>query len=498
MALHSQQVERHVLSGLIKNPQIIADLDRFIGDVDFHYAPHPTIYSCLKLTILSGEKVDRVLLAQKIKNLGISFKNDLDIFDYIDSLSISNISVEQTIAGAKELAKLRILREIDETSKKIQNHVKTHISQDIDKTISEVDAIYGERINSYSFNHQPENLHASILELIEETGNNPKDEIGFKTPYPEFNRMWGGLRPANLYAIASRPGQGKTTWINHICSETGRLNNIPVLLLDTEMSSKEIKFRTGAAMSGVPLWYLETGNWRKNAEYVDKVRKTLAGKLKTGGYNVYHFHVANKSIDEICSIVRRWYLQVVGRGKPCVVGYDYIKLTGEKVGQNWAEHQAIGDKIDKLKKLSEEIHAPLVTAIQINRTGESANRDSKDIVDDSSVLALSDRLQWYASFVAIFRAKTDDEVTLDTEPMGTHKLIPTKTRFQGRDAAGHRDRLLRTFPDGTRKYVANFVNFEVDNFDVVERGSLRDCIAAQSAQFMVVDPNSPVVNAETL
>ncbi len=498
MALYSQQVERHVLSGLIKNPQILADLDRFISDNDFYFSPHPTIYSCLKLTILSGEKVDRVLLAQKIKNLGISFKNDLDIFDYIGSLCVANVSLEQTISGAKELAKLRILRELDETSKKIQKHITSNVSQEIDKTIAEIDSIYGQRINSYTFDNQPEVLHDDILGLIEERGNNPREESGLLTPYPEFNRMWGGLRAGNLYAIASRPGQGKTTWINHICSETGRINNIPVLLLDTEMSSTEIKFRTAAAMSGVPLWYLETGNWRKNPEYVEKVRKSLAEKLKTGGYKVYHYHVANKNIDEICAIVRRWYLQVVGRGKPCIIGYDYIKLTGEKVGQNWAEHQAIGVKIDKLKKLSEEISAPLITAIQINRTGESSNKDSKDIVDDSSVLALSDRLQWYASFVAIFRAKTDDEVIMDTEAMGTHKLIPTKTRFQGRDAAGHRDRLLRVFPDGTRKYVANFVNFEVDNFHVEEKGSLRDCITAQNAQFMVTDPNSPVVNAETL
>ena len=28
-------------------------------------------------------------------------------------------------------------------------------------------------------------------------------------------------------------------------------------------------------------------------------------------------------------------------------------MTGEKVGQNWGEHQAIGDKVDKLKKISE-------------------------------------------------------------------------------------------------------------------------------------------------
>ncbi len=49
------------------------------------------------------------------------------------------------------------------------------------------------------------------------------------------------------------------------------------------------------------------------------------------------------------------YMKYVGRGNKCVIAYDYVKLTGEKVDRNWAEHQAIGDKIDKLKRIAEEL-----------------------------------------------------------------------------------------------------------------------------------------------
>ena len=60
----------------------------------------------------------------------------------------------------------------------------------------------------------------------------------------------------------------------------------------------------------------------------------------------YHYHVSNKSIDEICSIIKRWYYNKVGRGNQCIIAYDYVKLTGEKISANWAEHQAIGEKIN--------------------------------------------------------------------------------------------------------------------------------------------------------
>ena len=180
----------------------------------------------------------------------------------------------------------------------------------------------------------------------------------------------------------------------------------------------------------------------------------------------------------------------VGRGNKCIIAYDYVKLTGEKVSQSWAEHQAIGEKIDKLKRIAEEVNAPLVTAMQMNRAGESHNRSSSTLVDDSSAIALSDRLQWFATFTAIFRRKTLDEIALDGERFGTHKLIPLKTRFQGKDAAGHQDLIRRRVVENvdgreieSEKLMNNFLNFSVSNFKVTEQGSLEDVIRFESQNF---------------
>jgi len=187
-------------------------------------------------------------------------------------------------------------------------------------------------------------------------------------------------------------------------------------------------------------------------------------------------------------------MKYVGRGNKCVIAYDYVKMTGDKVGKNWAEHQAIGEKIDKLKRVSEEINAPLITAMQMNRSGESFNRNSGTLVDDSSAISLSDRLQWFATFVAIFRRKTLDEIAMDGERFGTHKLIPLKTRFQGRDAAGHQDLLRRRTSETvngrtvqSEKFVNNFLNFRVENFQVKEEGSLQDIITFEEQSFDIQD-----------
>lgn len=488
MALYSLQIEKHVLGGLIQNPSVVSDVDGFLGERDFVAEPHNVIFSCLRSAYLNNEKLDKVLLAQKIKNLGISFKDKIDIFDYIESISFTPINPKATIKACQELAKLRAFRDIESTCDRMKEVVNKSVHLELEEVVSTVDAIYGDQINAFSIEDEPDDMFSNIYDLVEERGNNPVTEVGLATPYPEFNRMYGGLRDGNVYAIASRPGQGKTSWLSHLACEMGRIHSIPILILDTEMTKEEIQFRNAASFSGVPLWYLETGNWRKNPEMVDKVRSILQGLSKT--YRVYHYHVGNKNIDQVMSIMRRWYLKVVGRGKKALIVYDYLKITTEKVGNNWAEYQVLGDKVDKIKRISLELSVPIFTAIQMNRSGENSGRTSNNVVDDATAIAVSDRLSWFGTYLAIFRRKTEDEMTLDTPESGTHKLIELKARYQGREAAGHHDLILRNFPDGSRKYVRNYINFDVQNFNVAECGSLRDSIRRQNAQFLVRDGNS--------
>src|SRR5438105_360969 len=104
MSLYSIQVEKHVLGGLIQHPEVLADVDGFISEKSFFAQPHDVIYSCIRSSILNNEKIDKVLLAQKIKNLGISFKEDIDIFGYIESISFAPIKGEAVFQSAQELA----------------------------------------------------------------------------------------------------------------------------------------------------------------------------------------------------------------------------------------------------------------------------------------------------------------------------------------------------------------------------------------------------------
>jgi len=116
MPIYSNQVEGHVLGGLLKHPDVLPEVDSFVGAADFYNDVHQTIYCILRESILNGEKIDKVLVATKISNLGISSKDDIDIYDYINTLSYTSITRDAVIGSCKELVKYRIRRELSDTA----------------------------------------------------------------------------------------------------------------------------------------------------------------------------------------------------------------------------------------------------------------------------------------------------------------------------------------------------------------------------------------------
>jgi replicative DNA helicase len=269
MKLSSIKVEQSLLGSLIKNSESFYDIDHFISEIDFTNDVNGTVYSVIRQLCNAKEKIDKVILAQKIQNLGISFQEDLDIYDYIDCLSLAVSNKESALKYAKELKQFSIRRDIKGMAQRIIETVSTNPEKNANQIIAEVDSIYGEKINSFDATEEIRNIFEDIEAFIEEKGNNPQDEAGIELHYPEFARLYGGLRNGNVYAIVSRPGQGKSSFLVEMSLGAYLKNKkVSVLYLDTEMFSQDVKLRIAAAKTGVPFWHIDTGNWRKDPEMV--------------------------------------------------------------------------------------------------------------------------------------------------------------------------------------------------------------------------------------
>lgn len=480
--LFSINLERHQIAGLLKYPHKFHEVCQYLSAEDFADPSkvNSTLFRVIGAMIGENSSVDSVLVAQRVTNMGIRFEEGIDLFRYLESLSLQQVSEKSVEDSAKAIKKLSIRRDIAENSKKIE---KAMLDLDdgasFDEIISAADKIYNSQTDSY-FNQtvKPHNIFETMEQEIEALGANPPENDDLMIPnFPRTNEIYGSLfRAGNITCICSRYGQGKSSMALDLSISTAAKYNIPVLALDLgEMSLEETRNRICAALSGVPLHLIERGLWRKNKEATEKIR-AIWPKVKD--YKFYYYNCAGLHYTEIISLCRRWYYEKVGRGNKMILSYDYIKLMSAKGSdQFWL---GVGELLEAFKTfIQKEIvfeNKPMIsmfTSVQANRHGISEGKKAEDLEDLESSVGLSDFIGQLSSALFFFRRKTADEIIDDGPRFGTHKLMPIKMRHLGENPARHLN--LVKMPDGSLK--RNYININIDNFKVSECGDLIDRVA---------------------
>lgn len=484
--IYNFELEKQLLAGLLKDPSTLVEINNFVSHKDFYSETtslHATIFRVIQQAINAGEEVDEVIIAQRVNDVGLSFEG-ITPAEYIKSLAMRKVPNGNVTKTAKELKKYTIRREIMDSSQDIVKKMKAMPPESSYREIVEMaDNVYNSRINLYEIgNDVPENIYDGMEDLIEERGNNPVSEFGMMGPHQKINDIYGSLlRPGNITVVVARSGVGKTQFCMDYATKVGDMYDVPVLHFDNgEMSKEELVMRQCAALSGVPMHLLESGKWRQaGQDVVDKVRSVWP---KVKKLKFFYYNVGGMDVDAMVNSLKRFYFSQVGRGNPMVFSFDYIKTTSEPSNKN--EWQIVGEMVDKFKKciqkeiLSEGLPViPMITSVQSNRSGITNNRNSQNIVDDESIVSLSDRITQFCSHMFILRRKTEDEIEIEGQRFGTHKLINVKARHLGKDIAGAIEPVQ--VDDSLRR---NFVNLDFNNFNITEHGDLRDIVRVRNGE----------------
>lgn len=487
--MHSHELEQEVISGILNDPEFYIEISPFIKPQDFVSDLNKTIYSFIESEHNQGNNISAPILSERIKLSGISFEDNISPYDYLSSLNIRCTPKKTALQAAKELAKLSVRRGIKSTAERLSKEMESlDSSASYSDIISIADNIFNSKINSYESSDSSLNNIFEIMEsVVEGRGNHPITEFGPPGPHPVLQECYGSLlRPGNITTIVARTGVGKTQFTMDYCIKVSCSTGIPVLHLDNgEMSEEELLMRQCASMSGVPIRLLETGQWRQAGEEVVNKVRSVWQKIKS--YQFYYINVGGIPIDEMIQKIKHFYFSKIGRGNKMILCYDYIKTTSESM-KHKTEYQVVGEMLDKLKKLiSKDLctanpngqdtpHVALMTSVQSNRTGITNNRRSDSLVEDESIVSLSDRITQFSSHLFSLRQKTMDELAAE-EGFGTHKLTCFKYRHLGDNV--HRAIQPVRVEDGDLK--KNYINLNFDNFMITERGDLNDFVESTTS-----------------
>ena len=466
--IFSPETESNCISALLRHPEIFPDIDNFISENDFQSKFHRKIYGIIRAYLTEGQEANIILIASKIKSLGISFDNvQGEVLDVLESLqSVSQINHFVGLESFKELKKITVRREIGQTAENIQQAMYNAKNASIEQIVDMADKLYSGKISYFtSEGGDFGNIYDEMEQMIED--GDPIDEYGMMGPFKRVNQIYGSLvLPGNISVIGARTGVGKTSfgfyYLTHIQEQYG----VPILHLDMgEMSKEELIYRacTMFTKGEVPLHHIQTRKYKRNAEMVRKVREVWP-RIK--GLKTTYENIAGKSREQVISLIRRFYLAKVGRGNKCLIHLDYLKPFEDSGSQ---EYQAMGHFIQDIKTLiTTEVPAPLWTSLQLNRQGITTGKRASQIDDSENAFSISDRIAWQVSHAFLLRNKTPDELVIEPG-LGNAKMIPIKYRHLGEDYKAALD--MVKMPDGSSQ--KNYIHLKSENFTYSEVGDLQ-------------------------
>jgi len=421
--------ERALLAGLCQyGNNAYADMADIIQESTFTDDLHSIIFKCIKYILDNDDaaSIEISLIQSAAHTFGLSHViSKSEHLRYIKALFDFPIGLDNIRRFAAKIRKLEVAKLLHKQLGKAQDKM---LEIKGDENIAQILGIAEDAVLDFTAllnddDNSPKQLGEHIDEYLQYLIDNPVEQVGISTGFPAFDQaIGGGLRPATINIIASRSKIGKSTAGNNIGYHIAN-NDIPVLNLDTEMTTEDNIHRMLALINEIPINSIETGRFAKKLDWKYKVLES-ATHLKRLPY--YYKSIAGKPFEEQIALMRRWITRVVelnddGTAKPCVIIYDYLKLMDTQgISQDLKEYQLLGFMMTTLHNFATRYKIPILAFIQLNRDG--ITKESTDAASGS------DRIIWLCSNFTIFKMKSDEEIQQDGSSNGNRKLVPIVTR----------------------------------------------------------------------
>lgn len=427
--MSSPASERAILAGLFSHGiDAHIDVDDLISAETFTSERNQIIYSCLQKVFETSQTVDIPSIISVADSLGYSsylgeeFSKDSlrDFFDVDTELvNIRN--------HAKKIKKYEIGRDIRNKAQAVQNEISEMKGEEtVDQLISIAESPFHELsvALSSSVEDKPVTMGSGATEYVEHLEENPCDNVGISSGFYRFDTaIGGGFRRKGVDLIGARAKTGKSMFADNVAMHVSSNLDIPVLILDTEMSIEDHWNRILANLSGVDINKISSGKFAQEPAGKEKVYQATE---KLNDLPFYHINIAGRQFKETLSIIRRWIKKEVGydengRTNDCLVIYDYLKLMdASDINSNMAEYQVLGFQITELVNFTIKHDIACLAFVQLNRDG--ITKESTDAISGS------DRLVWLCSSFTIFKNKSDEEIAEDQGQTGNKKLVCVEQR----------------------------------------------------------------------
>lgn len=429
-SLSNVAAERAILAGIFRHgSDVFMDVCDIIQQATFSVDENATIFRCISEIFNAGHSLDIPSILSKAEELGLGeYFTKHGVIEHLRAIAATHVEASNVRKHAMTIKRLQFARELQDAARESYNLVG---EVDGSESLSKILATAEGPLQELALKYQGVNQENPISEIKDDIGDYvthlEESEIGSAgicSGFPIWDdAIGGGLNRKCVDLVNARLKVGKSMMVDNVAMNVGGVQQIPVLVLDTEMSKNDHYNRLLAYVARIDSKDIKNKKYRLDPENIKKVRDA-AKYLSTVKYSFKN--IAGMHINEALILAKRWLIKNVGFDangnlKDCLIIYDYIQVTdASEINDSNKEYQVLGFYTKALHNFAVVNDCPILAFCQSNRAG----------AEDASSTSIggSDRIAQVATSISHLMKKSDEEIAEDGQEAGDRKLVISDCR----------------------------------------------------------------------
>lgn len=385
----------------------------------FSVPAHKNIFMAMMYLYSKKIKPSPMAIFEVLDTKGKESIEEMGGIEYMTLLEESNVPPENMKIFIEKIKQAYTRKTLYEVARQTEDFILSDKAEKLNP--SELVSFVEQKITDLAVNTSSSDevykMGTDTEEVLKERANNPAQVPGLEVGWTQYDRITNGGQPGDLIIVSAPSKTGKsvtlTNWANKISID----DKLPVLYIDTEMSSREQEDRIIALRTGIPHDEIVSGMYVMdtiNGKASDKIAliKKAQEELKNGNY--YHVYMPQFTIEKVSALTRKFQMQM----GIVALFFDYIKIPSNQANfRDAQEYQKLGFFTSGLKDLAGILRIPVFSACQTNRN------DTKNESPDASDIGGSYRILQLASKLMFLYNKTDEKIARDGHQNGNQQLF---------------------------------------------------------------------------
>ena len=419
--INNPNSERSLLSLCLNNADLLVEVEsNEVYSQHFTIPAHRHIFTAMMYLYSKGTKPSPLSIMEVITDK--KAKEEIENFgglSYIEDMSLMEIDKSNLKIFCAKIKQTYARKELYDVCETAKNFMLSDESEKLNprELVGQIENKLTEIANSAINETSVYKMGTDLQQRLEERAKQPTLVAGLQVGWTVFDRLTNGGQAGDLIIVCARAKMGKSVILTNWAKTFAIEDELPVLYIDTEMTSEEQEDRLVSMITQIPVQEIVTGLFAvdtENGTAQEKIQKIKDAVQQIKNAPYYHVYMPNFSAEKVTALAK----QYKAKFNIQALFMDYIKIPASQGNslQQIKEYQALGFFTSTLKDIAGTLKIPVYSAVQENRN------DEKGTEKGAGNVAGSDRILQLATKLMFLYAKTEEQIERDSTLLGNRQL----------------------------------------------------------------------------